>query len=203
MHKAKLTFALLAASMLLLKPVQSGVLGIDFGSQYYKISMIRPGRPFTMVENLYSKTKTYNGITFYDKQRLLEYDANAKASRNTKNAFIFTPKFFGKTKDDAQLNELIKLQHANNNIVKEANGSLFFELDNFPLPNSKGDFERLTNTTSILRFEEIVAMVLEHAKTISDKFGKTKFSDVVFTIPPWWTPRENEVLYAAAKLAGK
>jgi hypoxia up-regulated 1 len=30
------------------------VLGIDFGSEYYKISMIRPGRPFTMVENLYS-----------------------------------------------------------------------------------------------------------------------------------------------------
>ena len=46
-------------------------------------------------------------------------------------------------------------------------------------------------------------MVLGHAKHISDTFGKTIFYDVVFTVPPWWTPIENEMLYVAAKLAGK
>lgn len=203
-ERVLLTLAILALTITGISPA---VLGIDFGSQFYKISMIKPGRTFVMVENLYSKTKTYNGVTFYDKTRLFEYDARAKASRNTKNAFIFTTKFFGKDLEDESIQQLMKEQHENYEVTKGANNTILFKLNDFVLPQSgvkdAQQTGRLTEETTVLRLEEIVAMVLQHAKFISDKFGGVNFNDVVFTIPPWWTPVENEILYSAAKLAGK
>lgn len=62
--------------------------------------------------------------------------------------------------------------------------------------------DRLSDEGTVLKLEEIVAMVLEHAKDISQKYGSTTVNDVVFTIPPWWSPYEREVLYTSAKLAG-
>ena len=75
------------------------------------------------------------------------------------------------------------------------------------LPKEGGDDEerpeRLGDEKTVLRLEEIVAMVLEHAKSISEAFSDSKVNDVVFTIPPWWSPYEREILYASARLAGK
>lgn len=197
----------LALVLTMASPCLGSVLGIDFGSEYYKISMIRPGRPFTMVENLYSQTKTYNGITFFDNARLLEYDAQIKASRSTKNSFVFLPKYFGKSfKDIEEVNKLAKTHHEDNIVSSKFKDGLFYELDDFVIPDmgeTEQVSERLTAKTSVLRLEEIIGMVLGHAKHISDVFGKTIFYDVVFTVPPWWTPVENEMLYVAAKLAGK
>lgn len=190
------------------RTVETAVLGIDFGSQFYKISMIRAGKkPFSMVENRYSKTKTYNGVSFYDKTRYLEYDAATKASRNTKNAFVNLLKFFGRQPSDESLASMSASQYENNQIhtLEEDKAGFYFKLDNFTLPEKGGSKDRplrLSQEATILRLEEVVAMVLEHAKSISDAFGNTSFSDVFFTIPPWWTPVERETLYSSARLAG-
>lgn len=69
-------------------------------------------------------------------------------------------------------------EHADNKVSSKFKDGIFFELDNFVIPDLKGDghkIERLTEETTTLRLEEIVAMVLSHAKHISDKFGKANF----------------------------
>ena len=38
--------------------VDAAVLGIDFGTQYMKIAIVRPGYPFEIVTDLSSKRKT-------------------------------------------------------------------------------------------------------------------------------------------------
>jgi len=38
------------------------VIGIDFGSEYFKASLISPGKTFTIVENETSKRKTHNAV---------------------------------------------------------------------------------------------------------------------------------------------
>jgi len=43
------------------------VIGVDFGSDFYKISLIMPGRSFVIVENSTSKRKTNNAISFINK----------------------------------------------------------------------------------------------------------------------------------------
>lgn len=45
-------FAVLACT------ASSAVIGIDFGTEYFKISLISPGKSFVIVENLTSKRKT-------------------------------------------------------------------------------------------------------------------------------------------------
>jgi len=38
------------------------VIGIDFGSEYFKASLISPGKTFEIIENETSKRKTYNSV---------------------------------------------------------------------------------------------------------------------------------------------
>ena len=38
------------------------VLGIDFGSEYFKASIISPGKTFAIIENETSKRKTHNAV---------------------------------------------------------------------------------------------------------------------------------------------
>jgi len=41
---------------------QAAVLGIDFGSSYFKISLNAPKKQFLIVENLTSNRKTMNAV---------------------------------------------------------------------------------------------------------------------------------------------
>ena len=42
------------------------MIGVDLGSEYFKICLIKPGKPFTIVENLQSKLKTPTAIALKD-----------------------------------------------------------------------------------------------------------------------------------------
>ncbi len=43
---------------------QASVLGIDFGSEYFKVSLISPGKSFIIIENTTTKRKTENVVAF-------------------------------------------------------------------------------------------------------------------------------------------
>ncbi len=38
------------------------VLGIDFGSEYWKVSLISPGKSFVILENMTTQRKTDNAV---------------------------------------------------------------------------------------------------------------------------------------------
>lgn len=44
--------------------IKTAVIGIDFGSNFYKISLIAPGKSFVIVESMASKRKMYNAISY-------------------------------------------------------------------------------------------------------------------------------------------
>jgi molecular chaperone DnaK (HSP70) len=44
--------------------IQASVVGIDLGSQFFKAHLVKPGSPFTIVENTASHRKTPTGVTF-------------------------------------------------------------------------------------------------------------------------------------------
>ena len=57
-----ISFALFFGLLGLLKIVEGAVLGIDFGSEFMKISIITPGKPFSIIEDTTSKRKTYSAV---------------------------------------------------------------------------------------------------------------------------------------------
>ena len=66
-------FILIALSLVLYG--NAYMIGVDLGSEYFKICLIKPGKPFTIVENLQSKLKTPTAIALKDDE--ITYDAEA------------------------------------------------------------------------------------------------------------------------------
>lgn len=42
----------------------SSVIGIDFGSEFFKVSLISPGKSFVVIENTTTKRKTENAVLY-------------------------------------------------------------------------------------------------------------------------------------------
>jgi hypoxia up-regulated 1 len=43
---------------------EANVLGIDFGSEFFKVALISPGKSFIIIENTNTKRKTDNVVAF-------------------------------------------------------------------------------------------------------------------------------------------
>jgi len=65
----------------IIKNVYPAVIGIDLGNEFFKVSMIAPGKSFVIVENGTSKRKTNTAISFVNKERVYEQDATNKRLR--------------------------------------------------------------------------------------------------------------------------
>lgn len=100
--KLKLLFLILAIIKLVVVDA-AAVIGIDFGSQYFKISMIQPGKTFTVVENKVSKRKTSTAVTFIKNERLYETEAESKKAKFPQNTFMFIHKFLGALESDKEV----------------------------------------------------------------------------------------------------
>lgn len=188
-----------------------GVLGFDLGSEFYKIAVISPGKSLQMVENTQSKTKTNNMCSFYDGDRLLEADALVKQSKKPENSFSHLLKYFGiKDYADKSLQEHVQ-RHFDTKDAENYNlddySTIKFKLKDFILNNIPEDKDypakgRVNKEQTELLFEEVVAMIIERARKLSDKFGNNEYPDAVYTVPPWWGPVEREQLASIGELAG-
>jgi hypoxia up-regulated 1 len=76
------------------------VLGIDFGSEFFKVSLISPGKSFMIIENTTTKRKTENVVAFANQERYYEADGGGKRLKNGKNTFVFLKKFLGALAND-------------------------------------------------------------------------------------------------------
>lgn len=68
-----------------------------------------------------------------------------------------------------------------------------FHLENEFTHNENGDF--------LLSVEEVLAMILIHAKQLAEKQITSQIRDCVFTIPSNWDLPKRQALYASAQLA--
>ena len=58
------------------------MMGIDLGSEFFKVTVIKPGKPFMMMENLVSKTKTENALGLKGDEITYSYDALSKKAKS-------------------------------------------------------------------------------------------------------------------------
>jgi hypoxia up-regulated 1 len=57
-------YLLLLLIVALISPVSTQVLGIDFGTEYWKAALISPGKNLVIVENSRSDRKTSNSVQY-------------------------------------------------------------------------------------------------------------------------------------------
>jgi len=186
--------AILCYTILLIETFTSAqLIGIDTGSQFFKVALVKPGSPFQIVTNVHSKRKTETILGFEDAERRFGGDAVTLASRRPKQAISFVPRLLGRS-----------IKHKT--VESFSSQYLPFGID---LDDSRGT----VNLTAIgggntaqkdisLSPEEAMAMILTHAKSNADRFSGGKVTDAVLTVPSYFTVSERDSMRDAAHIAG-
>lgn len=184
-------FKALAFSFILcISFIYTKIVGIDLGSEFIKASIIKPNRPFSMVENLQSKTKTPFAIAFKDDERLFGADALAKKVRFPKQVFTFLHEFLGKKYNDEQINSFIEKYFISYDIEEDPERGTI----NFKLKYNKEDYTFST--------EEMFGMMFRYIRMLAEKYSEQTIKDCVVTVPSFFGYKERMALHQAIQIAG-
>ena len=91
-------FSLLIITLLafLASTTQGIVIGFDFGSTFFKITLVKPGQPFSIVENVATKRKTETMLTLpLDEARIFGADSFQEQSKHLNTSFHSLHRFVG------------------------------------------------------------------------------------------------------------
>ncbi|VDK42593.1 unnamed protein product [Anisakis simplex] len=154
-------------------------LSIDFGSQYMKIALVKPGVPMEIVLNKESRRKTPNLVAFRNGERFFGDAALATSVKYPHSACGFLLDILGK-KFDNQIVSLYKRR--------------------FPHLNITADEER--GTVQFVIVEMLIAMVLSYARKTAEDFAEQPIRDAIITVPAYFNQAERLAMVAAAEMAG-
>ncbi len=165
------------------------MLGIDLGSEYFKVTVIKPGKPFMMLENLLSKTKTENALGLKDDEITYSYDSLAKKAKAPSNIFNYFSEYLGRRHNDSFVKEYMKD---------------FFQSYNISAEN---DTETITfnykfnNKDEQISVVELYSMIFDYIKYLSEKFTKIEMTDAFITIPSFFDYQYRQAIVDAIKIS--
>jgi len=168
---------------------RAAVLAIDLGSEFLKISIVKPGRtPISIVLNEMSKRKTSAQVAYVNGDRLLGEEAAAVAARVPDLALGQLRDFLGVQAASPGVQSLLAEQHLPWKVVPvKGRGTVAFQL-------GKGD---------PVTIEEAVASLLAYAQKLgvaaADGAG---VPDAVIAVPAWFGQAQRRAVLDAAGLAG-
>mmetsp|Transcript_23165 Transcript_23165/g.34484 ORF Transcript_23165/g.34484 Transcript_23165/m.34484 type:complete len:958 (-) Transcript_23165:52-2925(-) len=179
---------LLSLAIPLLLPthaIAKAILGVDLGSLYMKVALVQRGSPLEIVTNLHSKRKTEQMVLFDAGTRFYGADANSLIARKPTRTPQSMSAFLGRGED-----------HPSVQVYSERHYPIT------PVYNSTRSGVCLTVDGNPFTPEELVAMVLSHAKDITAAYGvEGTITDCVLTVPSFYTQHERSALLDAAQLA--
>lgn len=184
MVKMKLLYALFAIffpNFVICKTI----IGIDLGSLFMKVALVQRNSPIEIVTNLHSKRKTEQMILFDSGVRFYGADANSLIARKP----LLTPTsmslYLGRGEE-----------HPSVQVLAER----YYPIQPSFSQNRSGVC--LTVAGETFTPEELVAMILSHAKDITAAYGAgAQTRDCVLTVPSFYTQHERLSLIDAASLA--
>mmetsp|Transcript_357 Transcript_357/g.348 ORF Transcript_357/g.348 Transcript_357/m.348 type:complete len:927 (+) Transcript_357:193-2973(+) len=164
--------------------VQSNVIGIDFGSDNFKVAIVQPGDPLDIVTNFQSKRKTPSCVAFYRNERTFGSDATAIMGRKPELTFTKLRRILGRTPDHPSVKEL---------------KAHYFPYDVYT--NDTNGCTAIKHAESYYTAEELIAMLFQHAKDMTKNHGGKMIRDCVITVPSSFTQRERTAMFDAADIA--
>ncbi|KAI0270552.1 actin-like ATPase domain-containing protein [Gloeopeniophorella convolvens] len=176
--------ALLAVSLFALSAHAASVLAIDYGSDYIKASLMKPGMPFDILLNKDSKRKIRSSVAWKNGERLFGQDAFNIATRFPKDSYNSLKYLLGAP--------------ANADVVTYYTSfapPTFIASSRFTAAIPKGGKE----TWDV---EELVAMQLAYVRALAEDAAGERVIDAVLTVPAFFSQFERDALADAVELAG-
>ncbi|GMF20722.1 unnamed protein product [Phytophthora fragariaefolia] len=183
-----LLLALVGAGLLGAAVVDAIVAGVDFGGEFFKVALVKPGTPFEIVTNVHSKRKTESMVAFDGDERLYGADAATVGVRRPQTAYTQIRRLLGTTPSDPQVSALLHEQHLPYTLLPNATRGGTVSLQHAP--------------GRVFHAEELVAMVFAHARQITDTFAEAHVKDWVLTVPAYFSQAQRQALLDAAEISG-
>merc|ERR1719261_860059 len=140
-----LRFAALACALATASAV---VIGIDLGSAFMKVALVKPGAPFSIVTNVHSKRKTEVMVGFNDGERLFGANAANLLTRKPQWTYSELRRLIGRRMDHPAVQALQKEYYPSELVSNETTNGL-------AIWHHKGKDDE-----TVYKVEELMAMVL-------------------------------------------
>ena len=164
-------------------------MGIDLGTEFFKVTVIKPGKPFMMLENLLSKTKTEFAIGLKDDEITYSYDSLAKKAKAPANIFNYFSEFLGRRHNESFVKEYMED---------------FFQTYNISADNETETITlnfKFNNKDEQLSVVELYSMIFDYIKYLSEKFTKIEMTDAFITIPSFFDYQQRQAIADAIKIS--
>ncbi|KAI5990421.1 heat shock protein 70 family [Pisolithus albus] len=186
MHLISLRRALcvLAVIPALFETSLAAVLAIDYGTDWMKASLMKPGVPFDVLLNKDSKRKIQSSVAWKRDDRLFGTDAANLASRFPSDSFSSLKLLQGVPFDSNAVSYFTQI--STSDVVKNPRSSVSLR---------QGDGTEWST-------EELIAMQLSYVKKLAEDVAGELVQDVVVTVPPYYTQFERDAVVDAIEIAG-
>ncbi|KFY38070.1 hypothetical protein V494_04524 [Pseudogymnoascus sp. VKM F-4513 (FW-928)] len=179
----------------------NAVVGIDFGTEYIKAALVKPGIPLDIVLTKDARRKELSAVTFKPiknapegsyPERLYGSDANALSARFPGDVYPNLKAILGLPVSDPRVVEYSARYPALVIEEEKTRGTCEFRSKAFKTEQDPW------------MVEELLAMELQSIKrNAEDMAGKgSSIRDVVITVPPYFDAEEKRAIELAADLAG-
>jgi hypoxia up-regulated 1 len=156
----------------------AAVMSIDFGSEWLKVAIVKPGVPMEIVLNRESKRKTSAAVFLKGDERLFGDEAAASGVRFPKNAYIHLQQVIGKQFDGPHV-ELYKKRFPYYDLVKDVvRGTVLFQHD----------------SETAFSPEELLGMIFKHCQEIAEAYADHPIKDTVITVPAFFNQAERRAM---------
>lgn len=206
--------ALLAVTLLSAPVSAMGVVAFDYGTEWMKVSLVKPGLPFDVVLDRDSKRKIQSAVSFkkwgLDEEILFGTNAYNHATREPKQSFYGLKTLLGRTTNEED-KEYVDLYRSifGNDVVSSDRATC----------SLKRPYEADPRVSSlpVLTVEELVGMQLEYAKKLAEETAGERVNpslpagfnigsfgglDAVVTVPAFFNAQERQAVVDSATLAG-
>ncbi|CAI2179762.1 6593_t:CDS:10 [Funneliformis geosporum] len=164
---------------------EAAVMAIDYGTDWFKVALVKPGIPLDIVLNRDSKRKTQAALTIRGEERIYGSDAVNLGARFPLNTYFSVKKVLGRLVDDKIIKDYQSV-FPNKIVPDPIRGTVVFQ----------------HNETTTFSVEELLAMQFAHAKEQAEAAAQEAIKDVVITVPPYYNQFERQAILDAADLAG-
>lgn len=200
----------------------SSLLGIDFGNEYIKVSIVSPGKGFNILLNNQSKRKITNSISFANKFRTYDEESKIYSTKYPQLTLLNSNNILGYNLFDS-------LKNKENFVIEnydENNEEFYSDINNYDFSNDFGskyysydyvvDHKRGTiniklKDNMVISSEEVTANILGYIKKLAythlniDYKVKRNINlniGCVISVPCNFSQRKKQALINASKIAG-
>jgi len=107
---------------------EANVIGFDFGTTFFKITLVKPGQPFTIVENTSTQRKTHNQFSITEDSRIFGADSFLQSTRYSKNTFAQVATLLGMDYDEQTVEEMKKYNLIFNEFAADERGLIGWKI---------------------------------------------------------------------------